>query len=276
MGAEYQVVVARVDHQIVEWQRRHVVLQLDPVLTTVDRYEQPQLAPQPEHVGVARVFADGAEYRVGRQIADDRGPRFAEVRRTVQVVVVVVVAVVVDDDVHRPGLVPGSLDPRDPGGIGDAGEPRGDVRPSRAPVPRHLQIPVIGTGVQHPLAQRRLLDRGERRVVRDAVIDRGYRIPDRLPHDREVAPIDLCCEIAERGPRATAVGALPQLVRPGVEHVVVVRRDQVGAVPVRTRHGIAQLVERLTIKEPVEVAARCDVPLRIAGADVLPLPGAFP
>ena len=53
---------------------------------------------------------------------------------------------------------------------GNAGEPRGQVRPFLSAVARHMHLTIVASGVEQPGVERRLADRRQRRERRLAVV----------------------------------------------------------------------------------------------------------
>ncbi len=211
--AEDEVVVPRMDDEVVERHGREIEAQPTPVGSPVPGVEQPELGSDEQHLRIAGVLPRGAEHSIGGQVADDGGPRLAVVARPVQVVRKIVVPVVVDRDVHRSLVVAGRFDARDPRHLR---EPRHAVRhvgPGPPVVERDLDVPVVGADIQHARPQRRFGDRGERGEIGDAVVERERRVVGPLAHDQEVPSIDPGRELPERRPRVPLVDTLPELVR---------------------------------------------------------------
>ncbi len=69
-----QVVVARMDQDVVDARRRKVVHELLPLLAAVERDEQPELGADVEQVPVLRILAHDLDVAERRQVAGDARP----------------------------------------------------------------------------------------------------------------------------------------------------------------------------------------------------------
>ena len=96
-----QVVVTRVNEDVVGAHRRIVAHEFLPLPAAVERDEQPELGPGIQQVPVLRILANHLDVPVRRQIAGDRVERLAEVVRDEHVWFQVVVPVPVHRHVRR-------------------------------------------------------------------------------------------------------------------------------------------------------------------------------
>ena len=101
MRGDNQVVVTRVDEDVVGAHRRIVAHEFLPLPAAVERDEQPELGPGIQQVPVLRILANHLDVPVRRQIAGDRVERLAVVVRGEHVWFQVVVPVPVYRHVRR-------------------------------------------------------------------------------------------------------------------------------------------------------------------------------
>ncbi len=106
-----QIVVARMDQDVVRADRRVVVHELLPGLAAVERDGQPELRSHVEQVLVLRVLADDLDVAGLRQGARHALEGFAEVARDEHVGLQVVAAVIVHRHVGRSLIEVRGLDP---------------------------------------------------------------------------------------------------------------------------------------------------------------------
>ena len=83
VGRHDQVVLARMDDQVRDLDRRHARLERQPALPAVERDVDAPLRPDEEQVGVLPVLDDHVDGLAGRQVAGDRRPGLAVVGRLV-------------------------------------------------------------------------------------------------------------------------------------------------------------------------------------------------
>src|SRR5215468_990020 len=98
-----QVVVARVDQQVVHTHGRQTGHELFPLGAAIDRNEDAELGSDKEQVLVLRVLADDVNV-TDRQVAYDRSPGRAVIAGDEEVRLQVVVAVVVNREVTGSGV----------------------------------------------------------------------------------------------------------------------------------------------------------------------------
>ena len=222
MSADNQVILTRVDLDVVNGNRRKIVLKLRPASATVTCIECAYLVPNEEKVGCARMLANHLNRR-HRKIRLDRRPRLAVVRALQDVRVEVVAPMSVERRVHRTLAVTRRHHPAHIRLAGNAGELL-YLRPRRTAVARDLNETVVGSDVDQSLPDRRFVDRADVAVVGCSCVARDCRLGPRLPHQRKLVAIEMACEIAaELLPAVASVRALEEILRAEVHSVVIVR-----------------------------------------------------
>ncbi len=169
-GEEHRV-VARVQRDLVDPHRRQVGLQPLPALAAIERHEEARLGSEIEHVGILQILGQRPR-DLALEVRRHRSPRLAEVVAGVDVGLEVVLPVAVERGVHRAFVEPRRHDFRNVDALGHARDLLDHLRPRLAGVARHRQIAVVGAGVEHAGAFRRLREGDDRRPRRDAVVFR--------------------------------------------------------------------------------------------------------
>ena len=107
-----EIVVTRVDEDVIDTDRRQAVHEPLPLLAAVQRDVERVLGAEVEEVAVLRILPDHVDVAF-REVARDRRPGLAEILRDEDVRLVIVGAVAVERDVTRARVEVGRLDPRD-------------------------------------------------------------------------------------------------------------------------------------------------------------------
>ena len=168
-------VVARMKRDLVDANVGEIRLEPLPARAAIDRQKHSGLGAEVEHVAIALIFGERA-CRFAGEIVDDRVERRAEVGAHPDVRRVVVEPMVVDGDVHRARVVRRRNHSADPTASRKAGKILRDVLPRLAAVARHVQQAVVAARVVHPGLLRRLGERDERWILRDAVVARDANL----------------------------------------------------------------------------------------------------
>ncbi len=159
MGADDQIVIARVDRQIVVERGRQVNAEPRPASAGVRGDEQRVLGPQKQQVRVSVVLAHDVDRAVGRQSRRQRRPTAPEVFGAKEVRREVAVAVSVEGGVGDAGARDRGLDPADVGARPHAPHVAPHLGPRAAAVARDLNVAVVRSDPKHVRIERRLGDR---------------------------------------------------------------------------------------------------------------------
>ena len=234
MRADDEIVLARVNEDVVHGHRGQVVLQLHPALAPIHGDEDADLVADEEEVRRPVVLDDHVHGPPVREPVRDRPPALPVVLAHVGVRRVVPVPVPIEGRVHPPLDVVGRFHAAHVGARRQARDAVDDVLPRLPVVARHLEVAVVRPRVDEPRHERRLLHRGEVAVVRDPVVERHLRLGARHPHDLQLLAVDRLREVESPDllPRHPVVARAQQVVRPQVDRGRVVRRQQEGRVPV--------------------------------------------
>ena len=197
-------------------------LQRRPMLAVVEREVQAVFHAEIEEPFSNRILADAVRVTVNalRQIAGNRLPGAAIIRRLVNERIAVVHLVQVHGDVRRAVVVARRFDIGDSSPRRQVGDVRGHVRPSCAGIARDLNLTVVRPGPDHPLLFRRLGDREHHAGVLHADVVGSQSAGDallRLVAGGEVG--------TDRLPALTAVRGPVHVLAAGINRVVIVRRD---------------------------------------------------
>src|SRR5688572_10471495 len=118
VGAENNLALSRVDHDVVYGNSRNSCCPLRPGLSAVDRYVETELGSYVKEVLIRRVFLDYVSSVVCRQVRADVCPCLPEVFGDVNVGLVVTRSVAVERRVSSLELEFAGFDPADPGVLG--------------------------------------------------------------------------------------------------------------------------------------------------------------
>ncbi len=161
MRADDQVVVARVDHQIVVERGRQVGAEPRPVAAGVGRDEQRLLGPQKEQVRVAAVFAHDVDRALGWQPRRQSRPAAPEVFGAEEVRREVAIAVPVEGGVGDTRARGRCFDPADVGTRPHAAHVAPHLGPRAAAVAGKLHVAVVRAHPKHVRIEGRLGDGGD-------------------------------------------------------------------------------------------------------------------
>ena len=232
MRADDEIVLARMDYDVVHRNGGDVVFELRPGLPAVGGIERAELGSDEEQVSVAWVLANHLRRTVGRKISADRCPVRAVVGAPQHVRLEIVVAVVVHRRVHSSRADFRSDDSADVGLVGNFRKSR-ISGPGGSPIARDGNHSIVGADVEQALSERRLIDGSDVAVIGSSLVTRDRITRPDLPHHRQAVAIELSGEIRSQSyPGVAAVGALEEIVRAEVERVVVVWRDEHRRAPV--------------------------------------------
>ena len=145
--SDNEVVLARVNLQIVDRLCRHIALHSVPLVTAVDRHVHRQLCSHKQQVGILAILPDHVD-RLVRQVGRDRRPGLTIIRRLVNEWPEIIAPVTGVGDVRRAGIVMGCLYPAHPvlRVSPDAVVELGPVFPA---VTRELNISVVRSHPNH-------------------------------------------------------------------------------------------------------------------------------
>ena len=232
VGAEDQVVLPRVDRQVVHRHGGDLAPDPVPVGPAVKRHVDPELAARHQEVLVLVVLADHVQRGLRRKRAGEGLEAVPVVVAHERVGGVVVVPVPVQRDVD-PGR---RMRRRDQAGhvrlIRHPGQVSGQVVPGLAPVAAPLQVAVVGPHVDDPLFERGDGDGHDLAETRDPVVARQRVLGHRDVHDGQLVAIEALRQVVGPGPRVAPVGRDEKPVPAVIHGVRVVRRDHDGTVPV--------------------------------------------
>ncbi len=272
-GGADEVVLPALDGEVAEGDVRRAAAELHPLLAAVDGEEDAELRPEEEQLGADVVLDDAPQDLSLRQVTGDRGPGPAAVGALQQVRGEVARLVVVDDRVDGIGVEEVGLQVVDEELHRHARQPV-DLAPAPAAVLGHLDQPVVGAGVEQPLDQRRLGERGDRPVVAHrAHVPGRVEAPD-PPHHRLRQAVQAAGEVAaDRSPGVAAVIAAPYALAGVVDPRRQVRADQDRRVPVEAVPRLVLRRLRLDVDDLAGAPVVADqVPLLPLGVDDVGIP----
>src|SRR5262245_9544500 len=208
---------------------RQAGLKRRPMLAVVERKVQTVLDAEIQQSLSHRILADAVRVAVYalRQIAGNRLPRPAVVRRLVDERVTVVDLMQVDGHVCDAVVESRRLDIADGAPRGKAGQIRGDVCPARAGIARHLHLTVVRAGPDDALLDWRLGDREHDAGILDADVVRCESARGLLA--RHIAGREIG---ADHLPALAAVGRAMHVLASRIDGVVIVRCDRERERPV--------------------------------------------
>ena len=157
--AEHEVVLPRMNEEIVVCHERHPAAELRPGTPAIVAPEKPELGAEEEHVSIHRILAQRTRHARGRQSAVDPRECRAVVVAAIHVVREVAVPVVVGHDVRARAGVSREFDPVDPRAARQSRQARCEFGPVAAVVPTPLHIPIVRPHPEHAAPHRRLGDR---------------------------------------------------------------------------------------------------------------------
>ena len=244
MCACNQLMIARMDLQIVHRHRRQPCHEPLPALPTIHRHVRADIRSKEQEIGVDQIFANHMhEVRTaGRQRAGETRERGTIVLRPEHVGREVATPMVVEGHVERGRIVMRRFHAAHVRAFRHAGEPASQLLPRRAVIARQPDLAVISAGIQEPRSHIRFgkrRNRAERlragRIERDTA--GGFR-----------ADTDLH-RVTERQVRrdhhqiVAAAGRLDDAVCTGVEHRWIMRREQKRRVPVPSHVKIGRVLQ---------------------------------
>ena len=238
---EDEIVLSWMYDDVVDRYSREVVLEAHPVLSAVYGEVHPDLVPQEQEIPGLRVFSDDVHRPAIRQPLGDGAPIPTVILAHVHVRCVIVVSMTVERRVHRALVVPRCDDATDISAVGKIAYSACDIVPGCAAISSDLQVAVIGAHVDQIGVERRLADRRDVAVGRDAVVPGEHAVlPD--AHDLQFRPIDILGEVGtDLLPGCPAVGGFQEMIAGVVDGRRVVRRYDDRRVPVEA------VAERVTI-----------------------------
>ena len=144
-----EIVVARVNSDIANRHRRHVLPDRHPAAASIERYPQPELRPGVQDVLVLRIFADdmGPSRLRRRHIQVQPRPRLAKVRRLEKICGVVVVLMMIGRHVGGSCIEVRRFEVWNPSVRRQAAHILDDIGPGLSGVPRYLYVAIVGA---HP------------------------------------------------------------------------------------------------------------------------------
>ena len=156
MRARNQLVVTRMDLQVVHRHRGQAGHELLPARASIHRHERTDVGTKEQQVRVHGILPDHVhEIRTARrQRAREARERAAEIARRDDVRREVTATMVVVGDVERGRVVMRRLDPAHVGLDRHAGHAAGQLLPGRAVVAREPELAVIRTGVEQAWSHR--------------------------------------------------------------------------------------------------------------------------
>ena len=245
MSRRDELVIARMDLEVVHRHRRESAHEPPPRSTPIGRDERAGLGTREQEVRVCRILPDHVHVvePPARQVAGDGAEALPVVVRDVHIGGEVPGAMIVERHVERGAVGVGRLDPAHIGEPGDAGEAAGEVLPAAAVIPRDPDVPVVGPRVEQPRPDRRLGERDDRGVgLRPGGVGRdATRSPGAHPDLHRVVVGEI------GGDRVHLVAHLHRLHHPvgaGVEHLLVVGREEIRRVPVPPEREIERVLRR--------------------------------
>ena len=143
-----EIVVPRVNHQVVERCGREIRLPFRPRSAAINRHKEPNLGAEIQDVRVLGILLDSPQHTALGKATGNAPPRFAGVLRCVEVVVVVIVAVVIDGHVDPPRHRSRRLDPGDPQAIRRPRKCVGHIGPGQAIVAGNVKKSIVSPCIE--------------------------------------------------------------------------------------------------------------------------------
>src|SRR5690348_694362 len=227
VGCEDQIIVARLDFDVVHGNGREIVFQSGPIGAAVPGDPQAKFGSGKEQVGIARMLAKdvNASGGIGDAVANGF-PGFAVIGGRENVNVVIVGAVSVEGGEGGAFGCFGSHNAAYIGSFGHAGGLRYNVLPGFSAVARDLQVAVVGADPEHVGGERRFAQSGDRRIFLNAVVARQSILVGYFAADGEFVAVHAGGQVAaEARPGISAIGGFEEIVAAVIDGGVFMRGD---------------------------------------------------